>query len=124
MKGTWQTTDHGSGAGVLLAIGALLLLGSGGAVAAVSEALLGALIAVAVVTVLAVGGLVVFLAHHARHPAEIPSSRGIVPAPQRFELPGAERPAIGAPQQLHLHFHGVDATDVAEIIRQQKPPEQ
>jgi hypothetical protein len=31
------------------------------------------------------------------------------------------RPAIEAPRQVHLHFHGVSAEDVAAIIERHRP---
>jgi hypothetical protein len=44
----------------------------------------------------------------------------VAPAPvpwQRTEpLTAPRRPAIEAPGQVHLHFHGVTAEDVAEVL--------
>lgn len=117
MEGKWYTTSSGGGSGgLLLAVGAAILLGSGAA-AAVAAAVVVTLIAVAAVVVLTAAGTVVFLVHRARNP----SSRGIVPAPVRYELPGPQRPAIGpaVPRELHqhYHFHGGDEDRVAEILR-------
>jgi len=116
MRGTWQTTDSAGGwKAVLLAIGAVLLLGSGSAVAAVSEALIGALWAVAAVTVLSVVALATFLVRHAHNPP--PGGFVRTPAvrmPVAQQLPG-ERPAIE--QHVHLHFDGADPAAVAEILR-------
>jgi hypothetical protein len=124
MHGTWQTTG-GSGAGkwVLAGICAVLLLGSGGAVAAVSAALMDALIAAAAVTVLTVVAVGAFVVHRARNP----SLEGVVRMPLvrstvAHELPRPERPAI--PQHLHLHFDGTDPAAVAEILRRSQRPEQ
>jgi len=120
----------GGGTPVLLVIGAVLLLGSGGAVAAVSEALMGALIAVAAVTVLSVAALAVFVVHRARNPSPEGLVRlpGVRP-PVRYEL-GPERPAIGPAmprelhQHVHHHYHGTDPASVAaEIIRRSQRPE-
>jgi hypothetical protein len=33
-------------------------------------------------------------------------------------LPAPQRPAIEAPAEVHFHFHGVTAGDVAAILRQ------
>jgi hypothetical protein len=38
-------------------------------------------------------------------------------------LPAPQRPAIEAPRELHLHFHGVTAEDVAAIIAMQRAGE-
>ena len=115
-QGTGETTGGGSGP-VLLVIAAVLLCGSGGAVAAVADALVTALIAVVVVVFLVAAALAAFLVHTARHPDSLP--RGIVPAPTLHELPAPERPAIGPPaaREFHIHFHGADPGDVAEILR-------
>lgn len=110
MKGTWQTTE-GGGVPVLLVLGVLLLAGSGGAVAAVSAAVIDALFAAVALVFLTAVALAVFLVRRAR--AELPG--GIVRPPVRFELPAPERPAI--PQHLHLHFDGADPAAVAEILR-------
>jgi hypothetical protein len=131
VRGTWQTTDSGGGwKAALLAIGAVLLLGSGGAVAAVSEALIGALLAAVVVTALSVVALAAFLVHRARNPSpegfvRLPGVR----MPVRYELgPETERPAIeqSGPrevhQHVHYHWHGAEAP--AEILRRDQRPEQ
>jgi hypothetical protein len=130
MKGTWQTTDHSSSAPVLLLIGVLLLAGSGGAVAAVSAAVIDALLAAVAVTVLSVVALGVFLVHRARNPSpegfvRLPGVR----MPQRYELPDPERAAIGqaAPRELHqhvhYHYHGAESPR-EEILRRDQRPEQ
>ena len=115
-QGTGETVGGSSGP-VLLVIAAVLLCGSGGAVAAVAAAVVDALIAVVVVVFLVVAALAAFLVHLARHPVSLP--RGIVPAPSLHELPAPDRPAIGPPaaREIHLHFHGADPGDVAEILR-------
>ena len=130
MKGTWQTTDHSSSAPVLLLIGVLLLAGSGGAVAAVSAAVIDALIAALAVTVLTVIAGAVFVVHRLRNP----SVEGIVRTPlvrstARYELPDPQRAAIGeaAPRELHqhvhYHYHGAEPPR-EEILRRTERPEQ
>lgn len=122
MNGTWQTTGSGSGRGVLIVLAVLVLLGSGAA-AELAAAVIAALIATAVVVVLAIAALTVFLVYRARHPAMVSAAR-IVPvaAPwgaRNGELPAPQRPALEAPaaRELHLHFHGTDPEQVAEILR-------
>jgi hypothetical protein len=39
-----------------------------------------------------------------------------VPRAAPEALPAAQRPAIEGPREVHLHFHGVTAEDVAAII--------
>jgi len=31
-------------------------------------------------------------------------------------LPAPQQPAIGRPAEVHLHFHGIDAAEVAAIL--------
>jgi hypothetical protein len=115
VRGTWQTDDRApGGAGILLLAGVVIVAASGAAAAA-ATAVVVLLIAAAVVIFLVVAALAAFLVYRARHPVSLP--RGIVPAPALHELPGAERPAIGPKPELHLHFHGADPVDVAEILR-------
>lgn len=115
MRGTWQTDDRvPGGAGILLLAGVIVVAASGAA-AAVATAVVVLVIAAAVVVFLVVAGLGAFLVYRARHPAS--PLRGIVPAPSLHELPAPERPAIGPKPELHLHFHGADPLDVAEILR-------
>src|SRR5580704_7115961 len=119
-----------SGRAVLLLICFLLLAGSGGAVAAVSAAVIDALLAAVAVTVLSVIAVGVFLVHRARNP----SPEGIVRLPgvrmpQRYELPDPERAAIGQAvprelhQHVHYHYHGAEAPR-EEILRRTERPEQ
>lgn len=129
MKGTWQTTDTGSGAPVALIIIIIAVLLGSGAAAAIATAVVVALIALAVVVVLAVAGLIAYLIWRARRDmTAAPLRRGIVPAPVMHQLPGPERPAIDrtVPRELHqhYHFHGVDEDRVAQILRRTERPEQ
>jgi hypothetical protein len=41
-----------------------------------------------------------------------------VPAPP---LPAAQRRAIEGPREVHLHFHGITAEDVAAVIKREMP---
>lgn len=131
MKGTWQTTDSGGGgAGVVLVAG-LMLLAASGAATAIAVTVVVILISVVVLTVLTVAGLAAFLVYRARRGAGEPPEGGFAPRPVVYRLPGPERPAAAVPapkrpaieapaRELHLHFHGVDAEQVAEILRQQE----
>jgi len=111
MRGTRERVD-GGGKAFLLILCALLLAGSGGAVAAVSDARIEALTGAFIVVFLAVAALAVFAVHHARNP----SPEGVV---MPRELPGPERPAIG-PREVHqhTHYHWHEAEAPAEIMRQ------
>ena len=81
----------------------------------------------AVLAGLALAGVAAFVAYRVRQGRRSASLRvhqvptvtqrpaGPLPAPQRSAaaLPASQRP------ELHLHFHGVDADEVAAILRQQ-----
>jgi hypothetical protein len=135
MRGTWQTTDSGGGGGLgapVLIILAAALLGPAVATAAAAVAELVHIVLITLAVLLGLGavGLVALAAarvHHWRTGAPVRMS---VPAPppwraveapraprQGNSYPDAARPAIEAPRQVHLHFHGVDAADVAELLR-------
>jgi hypothetical protein len=137
MKGTWQTTDDGGGGLgiVVLVIVAAAVLGP--AVAAAAAAV-GAAVAELVHIVLIVGAILLGLGATAvaalagvrvwrwhaarplpREPAP-PPWRAEVTAPEPRQIPSEPPPAIEAPRQVHLHFHGVDAAEVAELIRRQQ----
>jgi hypothetical protein len=138
MRGTWQTTDSGGGGGlgvaVLIILAAALL---GPAVAAAAAAVATAvaelvhimLITVAVLLGLGAAGLVALAADRVHRWRTGAPARVSVPAPppsraveaptapcQGNSFPDAARPAIEASRQVHLHFHGVDAADVAELL--------
>ncbi|HEY6276836.1 MAG TPA: hypothetical protein VIX86_10945 [Streptosporangiaceae bacterium] len=107
---------------MLLVLLAVALLGP--AVAAALTALVHALIiAAAVLLGLAAGGLVAYGAYRLRQRRPEPPRvvHRITPAvPWRSEpLPGT-RAAIAPAQEVHLHFHGVDAEDIAAAIRHQQ----
>jgi hypothetical protein len=101
---------------------AVVLLGP--AVAAAVAELLHLLVIVLVAV--AAAGLAAFVAWRLRRgrqdaPRQV---QRITPAPPRpSPLRSEPRQAIEAPQQMHLHFHGASAEDVAAIIAQQALPE-
>ena len=129
MRGTWQTTDSGGGGG--LGVAALIILAAallGPAVAtataavavAVAELVHIVLITVAVLLGLGAFGLVALAAARVHRCRTGATARTSVPAPppwRALEAPRAAQPAIETPRQVHLHFHGVDAADVAELLR-------
>jgi hypothetical protein len=142
MRGTWQTTDSGGGGGGLgiavLVIIAAALVGPAVATAAtavaaaVAELVHIVLITVAVllglgaVGVAALVGVRVWRWHNAHSlPRTDPA-----PPPWRATVTTLERQvadeaplAIEATRQVHLHFHGVQAEDVAELVRSQQQDE-
>jgi hypothetical protein len=128
MKGTWETTEGGGGGPgtVVLVIVAAALLGP--AVAAAVAELLHVLVIVAgVIAGVGATGLVSVLAWRWRHPRPA-AARTTPPLPSRVvraapqlpperqapQLPAA--PGRELPGGLHLHFHGVEAADVAAVI--------
>jgi uncharacterized membrane protein YraQ (UPF0718 family) len=120
-----HTHGHSGGSGfgmVVLVIVAAALLGPAVA-AAVAELLHLLVIAVAIVGGLALAGavaLVAFRVSRGRQETARVLYR-VTPAPLKpSPLPSAPPTAIEAPRQVHLHFHGVDPADVAELIRRQQ----
>lgn len=109
---------------ILLIIGAIAVAGPVGA--AVGALLHLLLIAVVVILSLAGVGLAAVIAyrvHRWRAGGTTPVS---LPAPtvaRAVQAPTQPRPAIERPQEVHVHhhWHGVDAEDVAEILRRQLP---
>lgn len=77
------------------------------------------------VAVLAVAALVAYRIRRGRAPLALPVHRAqALPGQAAEPLPGPRRPAISAPkQELHLHFHGVTAEDVASIIAERNRPD-
>ena len=103
---------------ILIIIGAIAVAGP---VAATAAELLHLLVIVLVVLVAVAGaGLVAYCAYRvSRRGQETPrlAYRATVAPPRSSPLRSEPRPAIDAPRQVHLHFHGSDPADVAEIIR-------
>jgi len=116
VKGTWQT-NSGSGVAVPLAIGAAVLAAAiAGPVAAAVGELLRALVIIAMVVV-AVAATGVALALRLRHgpPRALPR-RVFGPASVHAAQDRTQPRALPARQEVHLHFHGVTAEDVAAIL--------
>jgi hypothetical protein len=102
-----------SGNGWLVIFGAIVLVAVADPAAhAVSDLI--RVLAIAVAVVLAVASLAAVLIYRARH-------RGTSPLTQRGmrAQPAPEQRALGQATEIHLHFHGVSAEDVAAIIARQ-----
>jgi hypothetical protein len=125
MKGTWQTTDGGGGLAGPLAIGAAVLAAAvaGPVVAAAAELLRAVVIIVAVAVALAVLAAAGFVAYRLRQGRASRTTRvsfpRAVPLARAKSLSAPRPPAVEGPRQVHLHFHGVSAEDVAAIIARQ-----
>jgi hypothetical protein len=127
MCGTWQTTDGGGGSGLLELVAAIVVIAvvvsaAGPVVAAVGELVHILLVTAAVLLGLAAVALVAYVAYRLRHKnaaRAIASPPGMARAAR--PLPAPQRPAIGeSAVHIHHHWHGVDAEDVAAIIRSQQ----
>jgi hypothetical protein len=125
VKGTWQTTDSGgSGAGAAaLVIGAAVMVAAvaGPVLAAVAELarlVVIIVIAAAVLALAATGTVVVYRLRHGQPRALPPRMYG-----SRSVQDRTQSRALPARPEVHLHFHGVTAEDVAAIIARQRPGE-
>lgn len=107
----------GGGGAVLVVVVALLAGGRGGSA---GVALLAVLIALAIVVALALAALIVFAVHRTRsgRPA-VTYSAGPAGEARQMLAGAAPNLALQAPAQ-HVHFHGVSAEEVAEILRRHK----
>jgi len=135
-QGTWQTTD-GPGLGPVIVIAAVLLLCGSGVAAAIATAVMTLLIVAGAVVVLTAAGLAALLVYRVRQgPPAVTYRAEVIPetrqhlagSPTRigtaradFALPAIEAPAH---RELHLHLHGIDPEQVAEILRRHERPEQ
>jgi hypothetical protein len=123
-----HTHGHGGGSGIGAAVLALVVVALAVkvlpvAVDAAAELVRLALIAVAVLAGLAVAGGVALAAFHVHRWRTRGTTRVSLPAPtaqRAVEAPREPRPALEAPRQVHLHFHGTDPAEVAAIIRSQQ----
>jgi hypothetical protein len=119
MRGTWQTTEGGgSGLGAAAVIAA----------AVIAVPVIAALARLAEVFVITLGAVVVLalaagttaVALRLRHGRAIRTTRVSFPkavprqGPETLSAP--RPPAVEAPREVHLHFHGIGAEDVAEIL--------
>jgi hypothetical protein len=130
MHGTWKTTGDGGGGSILgaLVLGVVILGGGGiaaGIAEGVAESVHALLIIFAGLVAIVAGGIWLVIWRLRRGP-EAPC--GTRAGRQAFErqavaLHEAQKPAIAAPQQLHVHLHGYDEDRAAQIIRQALPRE-
>ena len=121
MRRTWQTTDSGGGQLVLAILAVIVIAAIAGPVAAAAAELVRAVvIAVAVLGGLALAAgaaLVAYRLRRGRQGAPLVARRVTPVTRQAAEpLPAPRRPAIERPAELHLHFHGLTAEDVAAIL--------
>jgi hypothetical protein len=119
--GTWQTSGGGGGL-VLAIIVAVVLIGSGPAIA---SALVTVAIIVASVLVLAIIGVIAWLVHRERsgparsdRPGRPITARPVcqVPPEVRPQLEEPHKPAIEPPREIHLHLN-VSPDQLAAILR-------
>jgi hypothetical protein len=104
----------GSGNGWLVVLGAIALAATAGPVAHAIRDLVMVL-GITVAVVLAVAGTAAVLTYRVpRRDARALTRRGI------RALPTPGQRALGRAQEVHLHFHGVSAEDVAAVIARQK----
>jgi hypothetical protein len=125
VKGTWETTDSGGGGigAALGVIGAVLLVAAiaGPVVAAVAVlARLVVIIVIAAVALAAIGGGAAIVLRLRHGPPRAPQPRVYGSRSVHAMQDRPEPRALPARQELHLHFHGVGAEDVAVIIADQE----
>jgi hypothetical protein len=108
----------GSGSGWLVTLSAIALAAIAGPVAHAIRDLIMVL-GITVAVVLAAASMAAVLTYRVRRrDARALAQRGV------RALPTSERWVLGRAQEVHLHFHGVSAEDVAAIIvRQDKAGE-
>jgi hypothetical protein len=112
---------HGGGSGpgpLLLVILAAALLGPPAAAAAGELLNIIVIVAAAILglAAAAVVALVAYRVHRRRAGATARVSLPAPPAPPALRARAEPRPAIERPAEVHLHFHGVSAEEVAAII--------
>jgi hypothetical protein len=125
MRGTWQTTDSGgSGLGqAVVIVGAAALIASvaGPVAAAVAGVIEAVLVVLAVIVGLAVAGGLALVAYRVRGRRANTVPPGIIHAPPPARPVQARTvPRAIERREVHLHFHGVTAEDVAAIIERQQ----
>jgi hypothetical protein len=108
----------GSGSGWLVILGAIAVAAIAGPVAQAIRDLIMVVAITAAVVLAAASTAAVLTYRIRRRDARALAQRGI------RALPTSERRVLGRAQEVHLHFHGVSAEDVAAIIvRQDKAGE-
>jgi hypothetical protein len=110
---THPEMGRSSGNGWLGILGAIALAAIAGPAAHALSDLIRVL-AIALAMVVAAAGLAAALAYRIRH-----SHTRAMTRPGRRVLPAPEPRALGRAREVHLHFHGISAHDVAAIITRQ-----
>jgi hypothetical protein len=123
MHGTWQTTGGSGGGGAIAAVvaGMILATALAGPVVHAAVGLLHLVVIIlAIVFALALVSVIALMAFRVHRRNQVPAVQVLQLRKTRVqEIPASEVPALPAPSpELHLHFHGVDAEDVAAIIRE------
>jgi hypothetical protein len=108
-----ETGGGGSRSGWLVILSAIALAAITGPVAQTIRDLI-TVVAITVAAVLTVGGMAAVLIYRVRR-----RDTRMLTQPGKGMLPTPGQRALGQVQQVHLHFHGVSAEDVAAIIARQ-----
>lgn len=104
--------DGGTGNGWLIILGAIVMAAIAGPAAhAIRDLIMVAAITGAVLAAASTAAVLTYRVR--RRDAKALTQRGI------RALPAPEQRALGRAQEVHLHFHGVSAEDVAAIIARQ-----
>ena len=103
----------GRASGWLVILGAIAVAAIAGPVAQAIRDLIMVVAITGAVVLVAAGTAAVLSYRVRRRDARGLTQRGIRP------LPAPEQRALGRAQEVHLHFHGVSAEDVAAIITRQ-----
>jgi hypothetical protein len=131
VKGTWQTTDSGSGGTLLIAVIVVIVMATAASAGAaihaaaheLAELLRIVFIVAGVLTGLTVAGIAGLWLHVRRTPRRPSWAAQVVQSPATAPQRAVEAPAAAQrvlpPRQVHVHFHGVDPSEVAAIIQQQ-----
>jgi hypothetical protein len=112
-----EMRSGGSGSGWLVILGAIALAVIAAPVAhAIRDLII--VLGITVAVVLAATGTAAVLTYRARRR----DARALIQREIRV-LPTPEQRALGRAQEVHLHFHGVSAEDLAAIIARDKAGE-
>jgi hypothetical protein len=120
MKGTWQTDSSGSGGTIALIVGAAVLAAAvaGPVMAAAADLVRAVVIIVIAAVALAAIGVAAAVALRLRHwppralPSRVYGSTSVHPVQDR----PVPRALPARQPEVHLHFHGVTAEDIATAL--------
>ena len=136
MRGTWQTTSGGSGGVALAVVIAAIVLAGTGAASAIASAVVTVVIIAAVCGVLAVAAAVWLTGRNRKQAARVGAElvqrrqtrpdqparpialQAVVQPPpgSRPRLEETSKPALEPGRELHLHFHGMSADQIAAVM--------